>query len=470
MAEALAKKKKIRAGHRGSATRTVRQITETLDDETPDRDRLSLLRITLKEKLQNIKALDAEIVELVDDEGELANEIEQADANREALYASLLKVERFLDAAPPAPVPTGGATTHAYARVSGVKLPKIQLRSFNGEPTKWTAFWESFESAVHSNTALSDVEKFSYLNSLLERAAQEAVSGLALTAANYHRAIETLKKRFGCKQLIVNKHMDGLLHLESVTSSQNTRALRKLLDCVKSHIHSLQSLGVEPDSYSSLLCPVLVNKLPSELQLLISREVSEDDWKLNPLMEAIEAEVSARERISASQGHPSVRKNESRPPASATSLMTGGTATSSPCCYCGQLHRPSDCDVISQVDARKQALRCSGRCFSCLRKGHLSRDCRSQHRCHTCNGRHHSSICSPGPSNRQCPVQDGTIRNTTNPTTLNPNAPHFSSTTPTNSSGLTVEPSTTLSLYTDSNKTVLVHTESGTVVNQLFGS
>ena len=111
MAEALAKKKRIRAGHRASATRTVRQITEVLEGDTPDRDRLSLLRITLKEKLETIKTLDTEIVDLIEDEGGLADEIEL---------------------------------------------------------TKWTAFWESFESAIHSNTELSDVEKFNYLNSLLE--------------------------------------------------------------------------------------------------------------------------------------------------------------------------------------------------------------------------------------------------------------------------------------------------------------
>ena len=80
MAEALIKKKRIRAGHKGSSTKTVHQITETLGGDTPDRDRLSLLRITLKEKLDTIKTLDAEIVDLIDDEGELADEIEQADA------------------------------------------------------------------------------------------------------------------------------------------------------------------------------------------------------------------------------------------------------------------------------------------------------------------------------------------------------------------------------------------------------
>ena len=189
------------------------------------------------------------------------------------------------------------------------------------------------------------MEKFNYLNSLLEKSARESVSGLALIAANYRQAIETLKKRFGCKQLIVNKHMDALLQVEAVTSSQNTRALRKLLDGVNSHIHSLQSLGVDQGSYSSPLCPVLISKLPNDLQLLISRKVSEDDWKLHTLILAIEAEVTARERISVNQSQPPARRKEPPPPA--TSLVSGGTSSvNSPCCYCSQLHLPRNCNVI----------------------------------------------------------------------------------------------------------------------------
>lgn len=340
----------------------------------------------MREKLDTIKTLDAEIVELVEDERGLADEIEQADKYKETLYECVLKVDRFLKATPPTPdtptvppVPPPVAPP-ADARINRVKLPKLQLRSFNGDLVKWTAFWESFESAIHRNTELSEVEKFNYLNSLLERSAREAVSGLALTAANYHQAIETLKKRFGCKQLIVNKHMDALLQVEAVTSSQNPRALRKLLDSVSSHIHSLQFLGVEQGSYSSLLCPVLVGKLPSELQLLTSRKISGGDWKLDSLMEAIEAEVCARERIGIDQSHPPARRKE--PPPSVTSLVSGGTSSvGSPCYYCNKPHLPVNCDVVSQVEARKQALRRSGRYFSCLRKGHLSRDCHSRNRC-----------------------------------------------------------------------------------------
>ena len=181
-----------------------------------------------------------------------------------------------------------------------MKLPKLQLRAFGGELTKWTSFWDSFESAVHNNRELSDIEKFNYLTSLLERSACEAISGLSLTAANYQRAIETLKKRFRSKQLIINRHMDVLLHVEAVHSANSTKALHRLFDNVSSHVRSLQSLGVEPNSYGSLLCPVLLTELPAELQLTISRKVTKADWNLDSLMRAVEEEIVARERIGVS--------------------------------------------------------------------------------------------------------------------------------------------------------------------------
>ena len=45
---------------------------------------------------------------------------------------------------------------------------------------------------------------------------------------------------------------------------------------------------------------------------------------------------------------------------------------------------------------RKRIIRESGRCncFTCLRRGHLSRDCRTASKCGHCRGRHHSSICT----------------------------------------------------------------------------
>ena len=123
-----------------------------------------------------------------------------------------------------------------------MKLPKLVPRKFSGEVTKWESFWSSFESSIHLNTTLMAVEKFNYLNSLLEGPALAAVAGLKLTTTNYSEAIDTLKKRFGNKQQIILCHMDTLLELESVTSSNNTKVLRRLYDQLEFQVRSLKSL------------------------------------------------------------------------------------------------------------------------------------------------------------------------------------------------------------------------------------
>ena len=192
MAEVLAKKKRIRAGHKASATKTIRQVEDILACETPDKERLSLLRLTLNEKLETIKTLDSEVIELIDDDTILADEIEQANGYKESVFNALIRID-WITKAPftSSPLtstessPRGRRTPPPETHSSRVRLPKLQLCSFGGNLTKWTSFWESFESAVHNNDDLSDIEKFNYLTSLLERSAREAVSGLALTAANY---------------------------------------------------------------------------------------------------------------------------------------------------------------------------------------------------------------------------------------------------------------------------------------------
>ena len=142
-----------------------------------------------------IKSLDSEVIELIEDEETLATEIEQADGYKETIYSTLTKINRATKppiGTPPPATPIDIPATPSDACTSRIRLPKIQLHSFGGDLTKLTSFWESFQSAVHENRELSDIEKFNYLNSLLEHCTREAVLGLFLTATNYHKAIKTL--------------------------------------------------------------------------------------------------------------------------------------------------------------------------------------------------------------------------------------------------------------------------------------
>ena len=78
------------------------------------------------------------------------------------------------------------------------------------------------QPSIYSSKALTDVDKFNYLRSLLERTTHDAIAGLTLSSANYQEAIEILQNRFGNKQLIIAKHMELLLNVEAVPSDQKT--------------------------------------------------------------------------------------------------------------------------------------------------------------------------------------------------------------------------------------------------------
>ena len=182
--------------------------------------------------------------------------------------------------------------------------------------------------------------------------------------------------------------MDILMHIDPVSSPHNIKGLRRRYDSVESNVRSLKSLGVELASYGGLLAPVLIMKIPQELQLALNRN---DDWNLDSLMSSLEEELQAREKT-ATLAAPSIEK-PSKDPATSMSLFTGSNNNRLTCSYCQQDHTSNSCSVVTQPYARKQILQKVGRCFVCLRRGHISRECNSHKKCSKCSGRHHVSIC-----------------------------------------------------------------------------
>ena len=236
---------------------------------------------------------------------------------------------------------------------------------------------------------------------MLERSAAEAISGLSLGASNYEEAIDILKARFGNKQQIINRHMEILLNLESVTSHYHVRSLRQLHDTVESNVRSLKSLGVSRESYRGLLSSILMNKLSQEFHLVITREMGDDDWQLDQLLDVFKRELEARERAggsSVNKGQPSPPKPKRREDGTTHALLTSGEANCPTCTYCRGKHPSRDCCTVPDVPAHKELLKKYGRCSVCLRKDHISRNCLAKFKCHNCKGRHHVSICPPNQS------------------------------------------------------------------------
>lgn len=124
---------------------------------------------------------------------------------------------------------------------NSVKLPKIELYMFYGNKLQWREFWDVFECTVHKNSNLSNVEKFSYLQTKLGGEAKRAVAGLARSNENYEIALRLLHERYGNQQEIVDLHYKALMNVHSPLNK--VESLRSFIDTTEKHLRSLEVLG-----------------------------------------------------------------------------------------------------------------------------------------------------------------------------------------------------------------------------------
>lgn len=105
-----------------------------------------------------------------------------------------------------------------------------------------------------------------------------------------------LTNRFGRKDLVINAHMQKLLSLTPAKKSYDNTALRKLYDEYEIQIRNLSAIGVVSDTYSTLLCPILMQMIPEDIALSFSRTRDEDERLEIKLMQFLKKEVESRER------------------------------------------------------------------------------------------------------------------------------------------------------------------------------
>ena len=414
----LGKRKKIREGHRAYTRKLLDSANELLlnfDGSQSQKDRIQQLIVKYQEKLATLKELDDCIILLVADK-HIEKEIEESEAIRSEIHEILTKLKRCLsninrdaeqDSAGSPSVSVSSVASGVVSSVSSPKLPKLTLNKFNGDPKQWQEWWECFKVAIDDNSKLSDIEMFTYLRSLVEGNAESAIAGLPLTAGNYKEALEILQNRFAQKQVIINAHMDTLLNLEPVRSIENIKAARKVVDSVETHVRGLKALGIDSKQYGSLYIilrntavPILMDKLPEEIRLIISRK-HKDNFELTELVEAAKLEIEARERCRITHSDSSKDKQTEGcrkpkfPQSTGSALVSGdGQNRALKCFFCEGNHRASDCTYVTKIEDRKAHLRKQGRCFVCLRRGHIARDCKTEIECSECKGRHHKAVCA----------------------------------------------------------------------------
>ena len=410
MSESLKKKRQTRNGRRLALHNLIEKIRAAVppngEQASPSlHPKLEGWKNGLEKQRQDIEELDKEILALLEADEEINSEIMEKAEIEQKIEENLCIIAHALKER--AVVEVASVSSPQVPNFDRVKLPKLQLTYFNGDPTKWMTFWDSFSSTIHESTNLSNIDKFKYLQQSLVGAAAETIAGLTITNDNYKEAIELLKKRFGDKQIILSKHIEHLMEIPKVTLNEDLKKLRTLLDKTETTVRSLRNMKVPTSNYSIVLTPIIMSKLPQELRLFISRQLS-DEWDLDGLLKHLGDELNVREKCamapigSSSSSNFQTRPNLSfRKPASTTSTLlvdherqASNTNNKLPSClFCSNRHYSSSCTIVTNPDQRKAIIKEKRRCFVCLKIGHNSRQCTSSTRCYKCNGRHHTSIC-----------------------------------------------------------------------------
>ena len=273
---------------------TEKEILDLTRDFDPhNEDSVTAFKHSFHEKFNEIKELDDKILNLLKPE-EKENELEEIIYRDDKIMFTIAKLDRNLNKihstvslrAPSV------STIEPSASDIKVRLPKLEIKNFNGNILEWQSFWDQFSSGIHNKENISNIGKFTYLKLFLCDSANYTIM---LTSENYCQAIELLIRRYANPQTLIAAHMKKLVSIPRVKKPYDVLNLRKLLDEVESSLRNLKSLKVETDSYGQLLGPLLSEKLPNDLRLRIAREFENDVWLLDRLG-ILKKEVESKEQ------------------------------------------------------------------------------------------------------------------------------------------------------------------------------
>ncbi len=182
-----------------------RLIVEAVDSNGPEAEVDSCLFHQHEEQLGILKAelakVSGDILSLDEDSDGLTDR--EATLNK-SMFDTSVKLKRLLqrNSKKTPPVPATG----------GVKLPKLDVPTFDGNLINWQSFWEQFAVSVHDRDKLSNAEKLAYLkHALKDGTAKQVVEGLSTSGEQYKEAVDCLKKRFDRPRLLHQAHVKAIL-------------------------------------------------------------------------------------------------------------------------------------------------------------------------------------------------------------------------------------------------------------------
>ena len=141
-------------------------------------------------------------------------------------------------------------------------------------------------------------------------------------------------------------------------TGRSVQELRNLFDQVESHVRSLDTLNVLSEHYGPLLIPIILERLPDDIKLQISRSMGQENWQIVEFMARLRSEICARESCNFMKAHGSSEET-SKGHFTTEALMTSTKPLV--CAFCfGKNHYHDKCTMVTDIEERKEIARKNG--------------------------------------------------------------------------------------------------------------
>ena len=284
--------------------------------------------------------------------------------------------------------------TPATTDGTGVKLPKLDVPTFDGNIIHWKQFWDQFTVAVHSKTSLSNAEKTVHLqHAIKDGSARNAIEGLSHSGDNYEEAVECLKSRYDRPRLIQRTHVQLIVNTPPLKEGSG-KELRRLHDNVQQHACALKTLGC--DLPGRFLTSMIGLKLDVDTLFEWQKysQAETDVPHYQDLLDFINLRAQASE---ASCAAPKKQTQPSRKPHSRVTSYATSSDVDNSCVLCKTKKYPlyicTKFKAMSPED-KMQVVKVNRLCTNCLGGGHFKNQCKSLHKCKVCQKSHHTLLHS----------------------------------------------------------------------------
>lgn len=268
------------------------------------------------------------------------------------------------------------------------KLPKVNIRQFDGKIGNWITFIQLFNSLIHDRKDLTDVEKLHYLLSSVQNEAHDLIKNYPISNENYRVAYNTLYKHYNKIRLIATTYYERLINCEPVRSSRACD-LERVNRTFTENLAILNGYNLPDKNF--MLVQLLWSKLDRSTKEQFELEHNSDEI---PKYEKIQSFIEKRFRALDAAGssgvgspQPSSSRQTSKPK---TSLVVSPPI----CMLCGEPHNLSTCPTFLNYDpnARFRYVKENRLCILCLSSSHSVKVCKSRQRCEQCKYSHNTLL------------------------------------------------------------------------------